>query len=434
MAYRTRAVVAIAIGSLVVASACSPELRSGGSAVGATTSTMASAPTNDPTGVAAEATTDELTPLLVTPLNQPIPVKGADGRYHVAYELQLENASTRSAHLTDVETLTTDGRALHSITGDELVSRTQLVGEMPDPPKPATEIPAGQVATLILDDPYATAADVPATFTHEITADFGPVPPGQHPFASQFPSHIVARTGPVTLGQGQPLRIGPPLRGADWLAANACCQLTAHRGAMLPLNGRMNATERYAIDFLRIDPAQLKDPSKNTSGGLPSFTGDPSAQASYLAYGQDLLAVGDATVVDVVDGRPDAVPHVLPSGLSLQELGGNYVLLDLGDGYYAFYGHVVAGSFTVKKGDHVAKGAVIGKLGNSGNSSEAHLHFHIARGPTPLAADNWPYEFDSFTAQGTVDERDGSLDTATIAPGPRTDALPLTLNVIDFPG
>jgi murein DD-endopeptidase MepM/ murein hydrolase activator NlpD len=73
---------------------------------------------------------------------------------------------------------------------------------------------------------------------------------------------------------------------------------------------------------------------------------------------------------------------------------------------------------------------VIGDLGNSGNSSEAHLHFHVSRAAVPLSGDNVPYEIDSFTFVG-------SAATGVLVKGPnegdRTDQLPLDGAVVNFP-
>ncbi|NEE24690.1 M23 family metallopeptidase, partial [Streptomyces sp. SID7982] len=60
---------------------------------------------------------------------------------------------------------------------------------------------------------------------------------------------------------------------------------------------------------------------------------------------------------------------------------GNHVILDLGDGTYAVYAHVRRGSLRVKAGDTVRAGQRIGSVGNSGNSSEPHLHVHLMDSP-----------------------------------------------------
>ena len=84
----------------------------------------------------------------------------------------------------------------------------------------------------------------------------------------------------------------------------------------------------------------------------------------------------------------------------------------------------------MKVGDKVTKGQVIGRLGNSGNTSEPHLHFQLTRSAAPLVGDNLPYEFDSFNYVGVFKDT-GELDTS--GAGPRTNQLPLANSITDYP-
>jgi len=54
----------------------------------------------------------------------------------------------------------------------------------------------------------------------------------------------------------------------------------------------------------------------------------------------------------------------------------------------------------VKLGDKVRRGQVLGLVGNSGNSTEPHLHFHIENGSSPLGAEGLPYSLASFEVMG----------------------------------
>jgi murein DD-endopeptidase MepM/ murein hydrolase activator NlpD len=88
----------------------------------------------------------------------------------------------------------------------------------------------------------------------------------------------------------------------------------------------------------------------------------------------------------------------------------------------------------VKIGEKVKKGQVIGRLGNSGNTTQPHLHFQLIRGPLPLSFDNVPWEIDHFTLIGSV-----TLDGVVVsdsAAGSRTNELPLgdTVNNFVTPG
>ena len=137
-------------------------------------------------------------------------------------------------------------------------------------------------------------------------------------------------------------------------------------------------------------------------------------------------------MVKVVDGRPDQTPQTDATPHELDEFGGNYLLLDIGDGFYAFYAHVKPGTFEVEVGDRVEQGEVIGHLGNSGNSTEPHLHFQIGREPTGFTASNWPYEFASFDVTGALAPETKAI-TETPTSGPKTGALPLQWDVVTFP-
>jgi hypothetical protein len=122
----------------------------------------------------------------------------------------------------------------------------------------------------------------------------------------------------------------------------------------------------------------------------------------------------------------------------VETVGGNYVVVDIGGGHFAFYAHLQPGSLTVKVGDRVRQGQVLGLLGNSGNSDFPHLHFHLTDSPSPLASDGLPYEFTSFSSDGTLANGQEVLagEAAILDPtlsGAHTRQLPLELEVIRFP-
>ncbi|MGG4142596.1 peptidoglycan DD-metalloendopeptidase family protein [Paenibacillus algorifonticola] len=122
-------------------------------------------------------------------------------------------------------------------------------------------------------------------------------------------------------------------------------------------------SQRYAYDFV-----QAKD-------GY-SYEGDPLKNESYFAFGQDILAPADGTVVSVVNDIADNEPV----GVMNEKVpAGNMVVIDHG-GEYSYLAHMKKGSAVVKPGDKVSKGDVLGQTGNSGNSSEAHLHFQLSDG------------------------------------------------------
>ncbi len=86
--------------------------------------------------------------------------------------------------------------------------------------------------------------------------------------------------------------------------------------------------------------------------------------------------------------------------IDLATIAGNFVILDIGAGFYAFYAHIVPGTIAVKLGDRVKPGEVLGLLGNSGNSGAPHLHFHVGDRPSPLGAEGVPFVIDFYEKLG----------------------------------
>ncbi len=365
---------------------------------------------------------DVVAPLVISFLgDDPIPVTGTDGKVHVVYELEVLNAAPRPATITRIDTLAggVDGPVVATIGPDDVRARSLLVAGYG---APFTEIPVGRTAVVLLDDVFASRDEVPATANHRVQATFGAAPSVElEPVAARYPDSVTQIGGVIHASNERPVILGPPVAGDGWVAGNGCCGNSSHRGAVVPASGRLNATERFAIDFVRLDP---------DADGVATVRGDGTRNEESLAYGAPLLAVADGKVVSVQSDVPDSTPQHAPTDLSIGQLGGNHVILDIGGGNHVYYAHMVPGSATVKVGDTVARGQVIGKLGNSGNSSEAHLHLHVTRAPVPLAGDNVPYEFDQFTFVGT-------LSDDAVVPGPdageRTDQLPLDGSVVDFP-
>lgn len=124
--------------------------------------------------------------------------------------------------------------------------------------------------------------------------------------------------------------------------------------------------QRYAYDlFIARDGASLE--------------GDPKDNTSYFAFGQPVVAPLGGKVVKVVDAHPDNVPFDKPL---TEEAAGNHVVIDHGNGEYSLLAHFKQGSIQVKEGDTVKQGDRLGLCGNSGNSSDAHIHFQVSDNPS----------------------------------------------------
>jgi murein DD-endopeptidase MepM/ murein hydrolase activator NlpD len=121
--------------------------------------------------------------------------------------------------------------------------------------------------------------------------------------------------------------------------------------------------------------------------------------ADYWAWGRTLVAPATGLVVEAVDGVRDNRPQVQVENRN--DPAGNHVVLDLGNGEYALVAHMQKGSVRVRVGDRIRPGDVLGLTGNSGNSSEPHLHFHIQDRPGLFAgARGLPISFVGYRADG----------------------------------
>ena len=366
-------------------------------------------------GGAKQTPRGKQTPLLMRVLDAPQPVKGSDGKYHLVYELVLTNTSPGTATVEWVKTIDSkSGEVVGTLAGAEVAARTILLNASLDP---VEKIGDGRVAILYLDATFEDLRDVPKEVEHRVKTNFD-FPPE---FASNlFPAETIDTGAGTEVSNKKPVVIGPPMRGKNWVAAVGCCTANSHRGSMFAFDQKLLATERYAIDWIRTDDeGHIVLPSESTR------------LEDYPAYDKPILSVAKGKVVKAVDKYPDLTPGVKNPDYTLDDAPGNHVIVDIGGGRYAIYAHLVPGSVTVQEGDHVGRGQVLGRLGNSGNTDAPHLHFHVMDAPSALGADhNLPYVFDSFRYQGFFED-DGTPQLLK-NPQPREDELPLNQSIVDF--
>lgn len=359
------------------------------------------------------------TVVLMEPTATPIPFKGSDGRTNLVYEVIISPAGIDAARIDEFQVLDGDKpeRVLLSLQGKDLESHMS--------PRWAggrgTSLAGGRFGTVWLNLSFDKPEDVPSHLLHSIT--FNGLAPSRKVEAQHYTGAL------VTVDNRTPLVIGPPLRGGKWMTGEGYESSGGHRRALMPVNNKMHLAQRYAIDWVMLDDK------------LRSCTGKRDEVASYPGYGQPVIAVADGTVVGVVSKFKDQ-PVGKPSG-DFYYLGGNSVSLELGNGLYAFYGHLKPGSIKVHEGGKVTKGQQIAELGNTGNSDLPHLHFHITEGPSPIGSNGVPYVIDSFVVEGRIkdmgavvkDEQAGKGHE--LIPAQSKEAhhaeLPRELTVVTFP-
>jgi hypothetical protein len=372
------------------------------------------------------ASADVFTPVIASTLSpEAHPIRGTDGAYHVVYELQLTNTKLLPATIQKIEVLagSTGSQVITSFSDAELLKRLRTLG-----PQPATDamIEPNGARLFYIALTFKDAARVPKLLEHHLHLIGAPNPGPAKPAPLDY---VVA---PLKIADAKPLIIGPPLAGAGWVAGNGCCNPNiTHRGSVQSVNGALYDSQRFAIDWLRLDE----------QGRL--VHGDESDVHNYSDYGADVLAVANGKVVSVLNNLDDQIPGRLPepSAITIETVDGNHVVLDLGGGRFAFYAHLQKNSVKVRPGDEVKKGAVLAKLGNTGNTSAPHLHLHIMNRPSPMASDGIPYLIDAFDFAGQIDIAAfeaapgiaGDWGKGRIAePEPRQREFPLNLNIVNF--
>jgi hypothetical protein len=358
-----------------------------------------------------------LTPVTLAVLSTPRWYPGDDGRVHLSYELELTNTLPLPVDVIAVEVTDGRGRGLETLSGERLTAVTTLLGEERDP---TARLPASSVGVVWLDLSFATRRQVPAQVGHRLTVDLGPGLPVGPILTYAGGSARVARKAPVA--------IASPLLGGPWVAV--ADPAGPHRRALQAVNGSLRDAQRFAVDF-----------SALLDGGGRTHVGDPGENASYLNYGQPVLAVGSGTVVEAVDGLPDQVPNAnVP--IPPDEWDGNHVILRLAPGVYVAYGHLRPGSVRVEAGERVRTGQILGALGNSGESTGPHLHFQVMNRPSFLDADGLPFVLRSFELEGSppsleafleADLSGGPVPVDATSRGARRDQGLTGLEIVSFP-
>lgn len=183
-----------------------------------------------------------------------------------------------------------------------------------------------------------------------------------------------------------PIVIASPVKGKHWVFINQST-MGYHFNAMFFALGKRGTGERFAFDNLQLNDELTE-----------FFHGDPAKNESYFNYKDTLYAVADGTVVAMRDGLPENSGN--DHSLTFKEpidLAGNYIIINIGNGHYAFYAHCHTHSIKVKVGDRIKEGDPIALLGNSGNSDAPHLHFQICDAPDFFFSRGLPFVLKKYT-------------------------------------
>jgi hypothetical protein len=183
-----------------------------------------------------------------------------------------------------------------------------------------------------------------------------------------------------------------------WLARNSPARRVPSHGTDL-MGGR------YAIDFIAVDQ---RGRTADHRDWRTLLSAEPAAR--FYAFGRPILAPGDGVVALAHDGEVDhaarrsqlsLVPYALGQAARLRRgvaaLAGNHLVIALRNGgAFVALAHLRAGSLRVAPGDTVTAGQPVAACGNSGNSTQPHVHVQVMDGPDASVARGVPMAFRHF--------------------------------------
>jgi murein DD-endopeptidase MepM/ murein hydrolase activator NlpD len=143
-------------------------------------------------------------------------------------------------------------------------------------------------------------------------------------------------------------------------------QIVLHGGTSPFTNGHFHVKpQNYALDIVGLNNLGMR---------ASSFQGG-SDLSDYVIYGQAIYSPLNGTVIAVEDRYNDQTPPITDT----EHLAGNYILIE-SEGMEILLAHLKKGSIEVKIGDIVTTNTLLGQVGNTGNTSEPHLHIHVEKG------------------------------------------------------
>jgi murein DD-endopeptidase MepM/ murein hydrolase activator NlpD len=199
------------------------------------------------------------------------------------------------------------------------------------------------------------------------------------------------------VARARPLTISSPVAGPG-LAVNS----PADR---VPSHGLLAYGQAYAVDFVHVSPGQPR----------PGFGWWPLARQPgfYSGFGQPVYAPVDGTIVRAHDRQRDhwsrtswlSIGYLIAEGFLRELTGtkrilGNHIVIDTGSGVYVALAHLRRGSARVAAGQRVRAGEHIADCGNSGNTTEPHLHLQVMDRRMPMFAAGLPMNLDHFRVGG----------------------------------
>ena len=340
-----------------------------------------------------------------------------EGQQTFIYELHITNFGPSALKLTEIQVYASARKAspggqattaLAAFSGPALEKLLQPVGGLSQKGGPA-QLDIGQRVIAFMYVRAAPGVNVPA-LRHRFLFDVSD--PSRGKGTANDESALDGILVPVLQ---PPLVLAAPFHDGIWLAGNGSSNTSDHRRAVIAIDGRAFISQRFAIDWVMV--------GKNGN----SFHDSRDRNENFWGFGQPVLAVADGEVTEVADEFPDNHPGKLPP-VTVRNIAGNHIIMRIAPGVYVMFAHLKQGSISVRLHQRVKRGAQLAQLGNSGNTTGAHLHFQVMDADSPLAAEGLPFIFEKFRFLGLGKDFELSHHPDL----PRGRALPADDSVIMF--
>jgi hypothetical protein len=203
-----------------------------------------------------------------------------------------------------------------------------------------------------------------------------------------------------------------PLEGA-WWAIQAADWSDHHKQEVL--------SQTYAIDFVRLGPDNR------------TFSGDGLHLEDHYSWDLPVYATAGGKVAYAGYDMPDLAPGAVADPRMFRDdprrILGNAIAISHANGEFSYFGHLQQASLQVNQGQVVRRGALLGRVGNSGLSPGPHLHFHLMNGPNLFFDQGLPVKFSHFWAGGQYFDQPTTIPTRMIVIGPQRQPSDATTGV-----
>ena len=333
----------------------------------------------------------------------------------LVYELHITNFDMVRLTINSIEVFGNDSsESLITLANEKLSAALVRVGAAMASSPPAANhdarmIDPGGRSVLFLWIELPANHAVPTMLKHRMVFSLTPAD-------AKNPIDAVLADFPVPVSQDPVPMLGPPFQGGIWLAGDGPVNDSNHRRSIFAIDGHIYSPERFAIDWEKI------------GANNDTRHGGTTRNENWWGWGERVLALADGDITEAVDQFPDNTPRVLPP-VTLDNIGGNHIILQISPNRFVTYAHLQKGSIRVRVGEHVRRGDVLALLGNSGNSTGAHLHLQLTDRNSVLESQGVPFVFSEFTYLGP-----GSEYPEKQRAEPWRDSIPPGNGVLKFEG